>query len=1738
MQILHRYIVYLIAFITCYYYSTQLIILAAVPITDLWTSPAFPTWCDTVTSVNLYGVPWYYNTALYGHEYMFQSTVTRTGSKSIPIDYNLTSPLSSTGILDESGSLIEIYGRSKLTFPMTWVTYSNFFLAGDVGDYVWIIPKFNIDPGQIQSLLWIWLKPSALTLSDVGNEVARMRIRSSMYYELNSKDIYGNYIYSWVPAGKLFCNSHGWTPITWELVTPGTLITWSCFTKSSWAVNYVESNIPVNGYSLINGYTPSVVKDNLTGFFYQYDSTTKALKKYSGSNMSPSVLIAIVGNGTSAVGWLYYDGTDWRYNSSYRVCDTKDTRELQKISLPWTDTALVENVNSASSWTLRAFNANTWASSNTCYTFRGNWCGDGIVTWSSSTIDPATNFNEFCDDGALNGTAGYCNTQCTWSTPASCWSLSGTTLTAVINSGSLNVCATPFTVGFFTDSNPNNYTTIYNWSCKNAVWSSMECSATYEHPGCGITWLQVSAVTTATPWRCAPVSATAGSVTLDTSIPWVEVYTWTCSHNSATKNCSATMLTWSTTPAPVLPAWSPTWILPTTLITPNYWYGNHPETYTRVPNWTVAEDIAWCDPDGETDDISILSYNPFNVPLSGVSWVAPGVYDFIYSPLGITDLIWAIDVSTYYYIQARTTGGDLVGNMMCDYWDSTPPIVTTLVYYDWWTNTDYDIGDGIWSPTGQIPMEITLTDTGWSGLKEVEVEMQYADDAPGFSAWNGTWLRVANNLRTTSYDTYFHNSPNYTPLDWNTSILLSLNPFGMMTDFTETISPYTHGQNAESLLFVYTDTTILTWAHRAYKFRARARDYALNQSEWNTGTSIIKVDTVLPNPTTTELASVTHGKDFLATSDSPTEFWVQHFVITSDPHSGSPIVEIRSVFEDVSTPSQFLLLEDNSRDDDPADDSTPENDYATLDVIKDISKVSNDYHTGTEFWGPDKEGRVYVQRIIQICDEAGNCAPGNQSTLGWDLEPAVVGNPDTPTTYVLWTIYNSALQGVRDFYFNVYANPLWEMYASETHGSWIIRWSWNPQQIANGTTAELEISLKDGYDNPIIPIKRTSIDRKLQFQFLYDNSMYLDQYNRSGESSVFIATPDDLIDVIGNEQPLATQEWNGLYERDIFDITSWIPDFASTLTMTHGSGSFQDQPSVPWWTGSYPFRFKVYTPTKHNYRADPDAEFNISDAQVIITHAGLFHNQANSTPVKSECLIANAPSANNPDCLYDLNPEVVDPGIHLDFSPMYTTVIRKELRDGGFIEGAVQESDILFARTGSRTAMSSNFLELEFSGSTDVNQFNFKGGTVRTYVDNTPIASLAWIKDAITVNPPATGTPYDLFTRLLQNPGYTVGLNSNLYLSTHLHYQLDGKDILYNSDIMGRGNFHSGTTYDAMGSQRDVKIVGSTTTEDASNLVSGQLLSDLTLIGQVSKFTSKSDIIARTHQFIRNIQTTPIASWLTSTLINDTTSFPAGWSAFGDIVKLSNNKSVLYIHGNGTSEMNYAFPANTGSTVWISGKRTLVLKWVNLYIKGNMYYDDLEKDVLGIVVLKDESGFGWSVYIDPSVTNIVGTIFAEKSIMSYDGTNFLDPDTSASILKNQLHIFGTVISENTIGGSRLLVPKCPYFLLSGCSYKVAQRYDLNFLRRYYLVDAWLGAIGWTAWIMVPAGTHITPTTTVAGGWIVDKTSGNVTSADMDLIQPFANTTEDLAQYPVIIEYNPVASSNPPPVYDGVYGTAK
>jgi hypothetical protein len=127
----------------------------------------------------------------------------------------------------------------------------------------------------------------------------------------------------------------------------------------------------------------------------------------------------------------------------------------------------------------------------------------------------------------------------------------------------------------------------------------------------------------------------------------------------------------------------------------------------------------------------------------------------------------------------------------------------------------------------------------------------------------------------------------------------------------------------------------------------------------------------------------------------------------------------------------------------------------------------------------------------------------------------------------------------------------------------------------------------------------------------------LNQYSRTGTLSVFTSIPAV--------------------------TTSYTNRFAIGNGQTT---SFTGQPSTD---GTYPFSFKLYTPTYQYNKADPNGKFVINNLKFAVNGSpGTIANQ----------FISNT---NN---------------IDFKFRPLYQTAISGDLRDGGFIEGAQQISPL------------------------------------------------------------------------------------------------------------------------------------------------------------------------------------------------------------------------------------------------------------------------------------------------------------------------------------------------------------------------------------------------------------------------------------------------------------------------------
>jgi len=492
--------------------------------------------------------------------------------------------------------------------------------------------------------------------------------------------------------------------------------------------------------------------------------------------------------------------------------------------------------------------------------------------------------------------------------------------------------------------------------------------------------------------------------------------------------------------------------------------------------------------------------------------------------------------------------------------------------------------------------------------------------------------------------------------------------------------------------------------------------------------------------------------------------------------------------------------------------------------------------------------------------------------------------------------------------------------------------------------------------------------------------------------------------------------------------------------------------------GTYTINVKAYTPTANSYGtyvSDPTAAFSFEPSFTITdTLSWPMVTPANASPV-------------------------------FIFRPLFTTVITGDLVDGGFIEWVEQGSSVQVIQdpASSPNPISAAALSLQFSGSlASVSSFDFYANST-TPTSAFPHGTLT----SFTVTPTFPGST-NLNSRLAQKLTTVVAKTFDLSLSTHVSYTLDSKPIVTNSFVVGRNAYYTASSGNVW-SQVGVRVLGSLSSQYIRDIITSQFTTGVSMFGKINRWEIREAVKKNVALAIRNATLTPIVSTISSF-----SALPsAGVGANGVFISRGANKSILYIEKTWGNVI-----LNAGS---ISGVRTIVVKWANLYIQSNMSYASNDS-ILGVIVQKDSAGNGGNLYIDPAITNLVGSYVIDGSIISYNGTTELGYNANIDDLKNQLYLLGSITSENTIGGSKLNPPKCPS-LVTICSNPAtmaeAQKYDLNYLRRYYLYNN------------APFGN---------GKIIGNETCTSVScSTTSTLPQKFISTSDELAQYPFIIEFN-------------------
>ena len=264
------------------------------------------------------------------------------------------------------------------------------------------------------------------------------------------------------------------------------------------------------------------------------------------------------------------------------------------------------------------------------------------------------------------------------------------------------------------------------------------------------------------------------------------------------------------------------------------------------------------------------------------------------------------------------------------------------------------------------------------------------------------------------------------------------------------------------------------------------------------------------------------------------------------------------------------------------------------------------------------------------------------------------------------------------------------------------------------------------------------------------------------------------------------------------------------------------------------------------------------------------------------------------------------------------------------------------------------------------------------------------------------------------------------------------------------------------------------------------------VLWSVEKSSLRRDLLQNVYTVIRN-QTSSNGSRVVNSLWSSTWTNSWWW-------ELLLENSILYFWDLAGAEVRLN---GDDDIQWI---KTLIIEWWNLRIMWNIRNTwNQEEDTLWIIVIEKDKQW-WNILIESSVTDIHATLYTDRSLVSSIWGVQADGDTPDSSLANQLYIYGSLFSENTIWGG-VSPYTCPFYESNICNESLAKKYDLSFLRRYILVTE-LDADNNPTWNMIPNYS-----------WNQSYMGDN-------------NRTNNTwrMQYPVVIEYNPNSLSSPPPFF--------
>lgn len=595
--------------------------------------------------------------------------------------------------------------------------------------------------------------------------------------------------------------------------------------------------------------------------------------------------------------------------------------------------------------------------------------------------------------------------------------------------------------------------------------------------------------------------------------------------------------------------------------------------------------------------------------------------------------------------------------------------------------------------------------------------------------------------------------------------------------------------------------------------------------------------------------------------------------------------------------------------------------------------------------------REYTYEVLDACDTAWNCL-SHVSPLG------------------------------KKIIFNVYSNYIQNKYIEEPNGD-----------IADGKEKNFSFTLKDNFNNSIVPVKSLSWTqiRDLTFDVNYKNNLYLNQYTKTWESWMYVA-----------------------------DFYSWTPWVYRALEIWNNKNINTKIDSINVKDWKYVLSFKPYSPTYKSSATDwrqyVDWNFNLI---------------SNTTVKLSD-------NANFDNLMYPRD---------LQYKPKFYT----EIVDVNW--GIIWKWLVVWTRQDSKINIKENLpwilkwdILLEYWYIDDTSSWdkhkahkNFALTYNKDWWANWNKIS-SWKQNNDSTLTKFWNSSSNIFTNLYQTWKISKA-EENTYFATHIRSDISGKDSVYSSFVfwMDRYNWtkKENNTY-----QRPLKIIWNTHSFYYSEVVEWDTWKNISLLWDLEKSELQKFVRQKVVWSMRNLS----FSWLSDDIILDNLNFfwVNYWVISWDTMYfwLMNWKNLIL---DSIEDMKYN---------WV---KNIVVHWWNVHIKKNILANNTKQDILSIISIKDEKENWWNIYIDPSVTRIESVIYADKSVTSYYNWKILSPSNwwTYDLLKNQLYVYWSIFSNNTIWGSintdelGNIKPICPYYIKINCDIEESQKYDFYNMRRWY-----------------------------------------------------------------------------------------